>query len=722
MRIRKLDSQVSDKIAAGEVVERPASVVKELVENSIDSGAKRISIDIKSAGKELIRVSDDGCGIDKGDVKLAFERHATGKIRAIDDIYRIASMGFRGEALSSIAAISRIELISKTQEEEFAYQVSLENGVLSGMKPVGANRGTSISVKDLFYNTPARFHFLKSDRYENNAIRELVDKLAIGNPDISFSFTVDGNLIYRTDGRGKLLNTLHRIYGEGFVSHLLPVDFRKEDVHIHGYLSKLDISKGTKKHQMCFINGRYVSENLVEHRINEYYSDFLGSGQFPIFVVNVELPFHKVDVNVHPTKRQVLFKDVERMEYLVQECLDEMMRNFDMSVRLSFTDEKSSQKQEPRNQTRDVEPLVLEKKDVIHDLYHSFFQKDQERYVLGNQEKEKSQVEYRKSKRENLPDFQAETGIAGITDAQDFVAENLHESEKESSISGISLSSGDSTYEFKSKERGELLTQKETEDNEKTKEKKEIQEKRQLDDKKFDFDASGFFEHLKECGNEQLPLEVDKKRVGSIYDEMCVISQVFGSYILTQSEDALYFINQHYAHERILYEKFLNLVNEKKLSSQILLMMHKLEGNFELSDFEIEYLKDFAISVQRFPSGLYIRELPIIGNEVMNLNSAIAFIEQFHEYFLEHEKEICDWKDLSDYDEKQIYNGFEGFIRKLISSMACNMAIKENQLLHLGDMQRILEDLKGVKLPYTSVHKQAMSVKLNVNDIKSKFH
>lgn len=667
MRIQKLSSQVSDKIAAGEVIERPASVVKELVENSIDAGSDKIHVEIKAAGKEFIRVSDNGCGIYKQDAQLAFERHATGKIREIGDIYQISTMGFRGEALSSIAAVSRIELISRSESDEFAYRVNLENGMMSSFKPTGANRGTSICVKDLFYNTPARFAFLKSDRAENNAIREIVDKLAIANPHISFSLSVDNQLLYRTDGRGKLLNTLHRIYGDEFIQGLVEVDFSDLDVKMSGYLSLPEFVKGTKKWQMIFINHRYVSDNLVEQKINEYFSKILGSGKFPVFAINVQLPSNKVDVNIHPTKREVLFKDSDKIQMLTLNMLDDVFSKVDMSAKLRLPEYVRTDDVVSADEPESFEPKkALKKEDVIDHLYKSFYQKGQSQYVIADEE--------------------------ALQEAQDFLvaapkSDYLEEVQKNDDLESI--------------QKEDVM---------------ELSEKPE----KIGFDPHAFFQEVKSKKHEQPKLNVDLLENVGVYDNMNVIAQVFDSYILTSSGDALYFINQHDAHERILYESIILGINEGKLSSQILLMMEKLPEDILLSDKEIAFFKRFSIIIEAYPKGFYLRELPVVANKVLDIKAAISFVEAMHAYFCEHEDLEPDkiaLDELTQYYESVVYGGFENIVRKEISKMACNTAIKENQILSLPDMNRILEGLKKVKLPYTSIHGDVMLTKLSKDEI-----
>jgi len=312
-KIITLDQDTVIKIAAGEVVENPASVVKEIVENSIDAEATRIKIDIKKGGVPFIKISDNGFGIEEDDIEKVFMRHSTSKIQNTNDIYSIYSLGFRGEALASIAAVSKIELVTRTKNMEYGLSVYVENGKISHIKKTGAPYGTTVIVKDLFYNTPARFKFLKKDATEAGYISDIIIHLALGNPSISFSLTSNNIAVLRTPGDGNLLNTIASIYGQELIDLIEKINCKDESIEISGYAGMPIISRSNRKHQSIFVNGRYVKSKLITSAIDEAYKTYLMKNKYAFIVLNIKINPFDIDVNVHPSKMEVKFKDEQEI-------------------------------------------------------------------------------------------------------------------------------------------------------------------------------------------------------------------------------------------------------------------------------------------------------------------------------------------------------------------------------------------------------------------------
>ena len=312
-KIITLDQDTVIKIAAGEVVENPASVVKEIVENSIDAEATRIKIDIKKGGVPFIKISDNGFGIEEDDIEKVFMRHSTSKIKNANDIYSIYSLGFRGEALASIAAVSKIELVTRTKNMEYGLSVYAENGEVNHIKKTGAPYGTTVIVKDLFYNTPARFKFLKKDATEAGYISDIIIHLALGNPSISFSLTSNNIAVLRTPGDGNLLNTIASIYGQELVDLIEKIDFNDESIEISGYAGIPIISRSNRKHQSIFVNGRYIKSKLITSAIDEAYKTYLMKNKHAFIVLNIKINPFDIDVNVHPSKMEVKFKNEQEI-------------------------------------------------------------------------------------------------------------------------------------------------------------------------------------------------------------------------------------------------------------------------------------------------------------------------------------------------------------------------------------------------------------------------
>ena len=308
-RINILDNRFAQLIAAGEVVERPASAFKEMIENSIDAGASRITAEISHGGIKLMRITDNGSGIYRDDVKNAFLRHATSKIKQESDLERIGSLGFRGEALASICAISEVEVITRTTDEPVGTKFWISPGKKTLLEDIGAPVGTVMTVKNLFFNVPARMKFLKKDASEANLCAGVVDKLALSHPEVSFRFVRNGKEVMRTVGDGEISSAIYGVYGKDFFSELLPIDYEYENVKIRGYISRPSFSKSVRSMQNFFVNGRYIKSKLISGALEEAYKNSIMIGKFPCCVIHLNVPFGSVDVNVHPAKTEIKFSN-----------------------------------------------------------------------------------------------------------------------------------------------------------------------------------------------------------------------------------------------------------------------------------------------------------------------------------------------------------------------------------------------------------------------------
>ena len=341
-RIELLSQETIDKIAAGEVVERPCSVVKELVENALDAKATAITIEIKEGGISFIRISDNGCGIEKSEVPLAFLRHSTSKIRSVEDVLCVSSLGFRGEALSSIAAVSRVELITKTPDSLTGVRYQIEGSKEMGLEEIGAPDGTTFLIKDLFYNTPARKKFLKSAQTEGAYIADMVEKLALSHPDVSFKFIQNNQTKLHTSGNGNVKDLIYHVFGREISSALLPIDFDNELFSVKGYIGKPVITRGNRNYEIYFINGRYIKSNLLSKAIEEAYKSFLMQHQYPFCVLYFEFKSESLDVNVHPTKMELRFDNNTEVYQLLCDGLYEVLSHKEMIPEVPVIEEKKA--------------------------------------------------------------------------------------------------------------------------------------------------------------------------------------------------------------------------------------------------------------------------------------------------------------------------------------------------------------------------------------------
>ncbi|MBQ6812653.1 MAG: DNA mismatch repair endonuclease MutL, partial [Agathobacter sp.] len=351
-KIALLTQETIDKIAAGEVVERPSSVVKELVENAIDAKATAITIEIKEGGISFIRISDNGCGINKEDVPLAFLRHSTSKIRNVEDLLCVSSLGFRGEALSSIAAVSRVELITKTPDALTGVRYQIEGSKEVAFEEIGAPDGTTFLIKDLFYNTPARKKFLKSAQTEGAYIADMVEKLALSHPDISFKFIQNNQTKLHTSGNGNMKDLIYHVFGREISSAVLPVELENELFSVTGYIGKPMITRGNRNYEIYFINGRYIKSNLLSKAIEEAYKSFLMQHQYPFCVLYFTFKGESLDVNVHPTKMELRFDHNTEVYQLLCDGLYEVLSRKEMIPEVPVTEEKKN-------------PVVREYKEAI---------------------------------------------------------------------------------------------------------------------------------------------------------------------------------------------------------------------------------------------------------------------------------------------------------------------------------------------------------------------
>ncbi len=499
MKIQVLPPSLADKIAAGEVVERPASVVKELVENSLDAGAKSVVVEIKRGGITFIRVTDDGCGMSPEDAKTAFLRHATSKIAEVDDLSNISTYGFRGEALAAICSVSRVELITCMDSSSPAYYLTLEGGVIDQEDEIGAALGTTIIVRDLFFNTPARLHFLKKDSTEAAAIATMLERIAIGRHDISFTLISDGKTVFRTAAGADMKNAIHAIYGAEITNNLLQVDFEHKGIKLSGYACKARITRSNRNMQLTYVNDRFVKSKLIYHGIDEGYRTVSETGKHPVCFVKISLNPRDVDVNVHPSKLEVKFRDESAIIVALKYGLYDAVTS-DIPIGFSPDDMVPVFFNQLANPDRQVEPESPVVMSAAPDYYTD--KEYQEKNITGGQDKEIDPL------------------------SQDEIKMHL----------------------------GWTIVPK-------GKEETKAEDTQTHFDVSFESDKTSLTVH-EECKLPHLQ-SLDEyfaktgTRLREVPSDMHLLGEIFGVYIVIEYRDVLYLVDKHAAHEKIIFNKLL---------------------------------------------------------------------------------------------------------------------------------------------------------------------
>ena len=568
--IHVLDSETIDKIAAGEVVERPSSVVKELVENAVDAGATAITVEIREGGTEFIRVTDNGHGMDKNQVRDAFLRHATSKIDNADDLMHIASLGFRGEALSSIAAVSRVEVITKTKNSLTGTRLVLEGAVEKEFSEVGAPDGTTFLVRNLFFNTPVRRKFLKHPTTEGGYIADLMEHLALSRPDISFKFQMGSQLRFHTTGNGDLKEVIYRIYGREVAASLVPIQMEQNGNRVEGYLGKPVLVRSNRNFEIYFINGRFIRSNLVARALEEGYREYLMQHKFPLCVLHITMDPGQVDVNVHPTKMDVRFSDGMTFSKMLSEGVCNTLKNREMIPDVRLDDENKTRRVEKALQNMRQKEHVPEPFELQRAAAHCVMQESDYRAVSAQTEVLSAKKEFTQSP---------------VWNRVKTVAEEIKKGEPEDGFFEDHTVRSDTVCP-------EALQPGATEPAPKPEVTESAPRQMNLFEEKL--------------------LSVDNR---SRYH---IIGQVFDTYWMVQFEDKLFIIDQHAAHEKVKYERLMKQFREKNVSSQRLMppvivslsaqeevVLSEYMETFENMGFEIASFGGREYALRSVPVDLY---------------------------------------------------------------------------------------------------------------------
>lgn len=738
--INVLDKDTINKIAAGEVIEGPAAVVKELVENAIDADANSVTVEIKDGGTSLIRVTDNGKGIGSDDIKTAFLPHATSKIKTADDLTLVSSLGFRGEALASIAAVSEVEVLTKTADEISGIRYVINGGKEEANEPIGTPEGTTFVVRNIFYNTPARKKFLKTPATEGRYVGEVMEHMAVSHPEIAFKFILNGQVKLQTMGNGSLKDVLFYIYGKETTANIIPVNNPDADgelvngLSVRGYIGKPSLTRGNKEYENYFINGRFIKNKVITRAIEDAYKSFLMQHRFPFTCLLISVDNSLVDVNVHPAKLEVRFSDTESIYRLIFHEVDNALRKKDLLPDMGV-------KQVP------------DKKPLVRDFNSSHKAERTEKsggYIIPDipmpEPFEKSrQGEWKK---ELKPVFKQES----------FVADKVKRDEKSPLVKSEMYAPYDNdttfdksklaSFEIESIDKSEggikntcgnfagdvsRENSVETEDNreypttveqtDKTSYNKDFNTVKEdgdtyknMSENSFQADdgmmnATGVEQAF--CDKDELHCDTNKSSKeefkGGILAEKAlpdikIIGQIFGTYWIIEYDDSVYMIDQHAAHEKVMYERFVKEISQNKATSQNLLppVVVTLSGSQSQIVEEIgEHLHKLGFEIEPFGGNEYV--IKAVPTELFGISEKDLLFDIIDQYSLEGKKTTPDT------------------VLVKLATMACKAAIKGNMNISLLEAKALIEELMSLDNPYNCPHGRPTMIFMSKSDVEKKF-
>lgn len=663
--IKLLDEHLANMIAAGEVVERPASVVKELVENAIDAGATKIEVHVEEGGLELIRIVDDGQGMDREDCCLAFERHATSKISSTRDLFRIRTLGFRGEALPSIAAVSRIDLTSSPSSSQVGTRLGIEGGHIVEEREVAAVKGTEVCVRGLFYNTPARLKYMKSIATEISHISDYVNRLALTHPDISFLLTHNQKSLLQTSGDGKLLHVMASIYGVQIAKLLLPISGETLDFRWSGLISKTEVTRANRSYLSTLVNGRYIRSYALNNAIMRGYHTLLPIGRYPIVAIQIEMDPTLVDVNVHPAKLEARFSKEDELCQAMEQSVKDTLRNGLGIVRPMTSQPKA----------RVVTQVEQPQFDL--QLPAGPIARSQEAAVNPREWRAKENVEQ------------------AVKDAKIYYAKPDLIEQRIPDRAGGHLPASDVRMSA-----DVVLGQRETEQVSDPRERGTI-ERREPEPERMDVLA----DEAKAADNQppDVPLSGEESAVPVLYP----VGQVHGTYIVAQNDTGMYLIDQHAAQERIFYEYFMEKLRHDSLASQLMLFPHTVECTAaEAARLEkrLSLLQSFGLEIESFGNRTFIvRAHP----HWFPQGAELEVIEELIQFVLEAGESVQA-------DVRQMRE-------KAAIMMSCKASIKANRFLTHAEMESLLNQLRTTTSPFTCPHGRPIIIHFSGYDLEKMF-
>ncbi|MBP5185094.1 MAG: DNA mismatch repair endonuclease MutL [Lachnospiraceae bacterium] len=670
-KINILDQDTINKIAAGEVVERPASVVKELVENAIDAGASAVSVYIENGGADLIRITDNGSGFDRDDIRLAFKKNTTSKIKNADDLESVLTFGFRGEALSSIAAVAKVELLTKKAEELTGIRYEISGGEEKSFEDVGCPDGSTLVIRELFFNQPVRRKFLKSATTEAGYVSEVCERIALAHPEIALKFVNGGRQMLATTGSGILKEVVYLIYGRNCAEQLIPVDVQEGDIKVSGVIAKPVISRGNRNHENVFLNGRFVRNSLIAKAVEEGYKTYLMQNRFPLTVLNLEMPADKYDVNVHPAKLEVRFVAPQEVYEAVFKAVFDALRRGE-SIPNGLTENEKDQR--PVVPTA-PEPFETRKPEPFESRNPELFENRRPESRMPQRPVTSSDsTVYR-----GIPPMEVYLPRnASLDDMKKAALQQQRRIEE--------LKNSDPVSSFISKEPVEAKT--------------EVQEPVEPEEPENTVSYESVkTEQDKPVVSEQLEFLSPKARK---YHR--VIGQVFETSWLVEYDDKLYIIDQHAAHERVLFEKFSKEIRENKVNSQLLYPAPVITLGLSEADKltrAMDRLNELGYEIEPF-GGRQFRILAV--PETLSM--------------LDKEELLVDFID--DLTEDMI-SGTLDSVKDRIATMACKAAVKGNTKLSFEEANKLLDSLLELENPFHCPHGRPIEVSFTKYDIEKMF-
>lgn len=668
--IKVLDQDTINQIAAGEVVERPASIVKELVENAVDASSTAVTVEIKGGGIDFIRITDNGCGIEKEQVRKAFLPHATSKIRSADDLETVASLGFRGEALSSIAAVAKVELVTKTDEGISGIRYVIEGGEEKSCDEIGCPEGTTFIIRDLFFNTPARRKFLKSKMTEAGYVESFIQRLALSHPAISFKFICDNKNKVSTSGNGNLKDVIYNIFGRDVAMNLLPVKGNENGILVDGYIGKPVISRGNRNYENYFVNGRYLKNNIISKAIEEGYKGHAMVHKFPFTALMISMDPHAFDANVHPAKMEMRFRNAEELYSSVMSAVRSSFVKKELIPKVGLGNE-----QKVKENARKIPEPFEKKRRAIEERFSSLSSEQIKQIAKKKENEDVSEISNRRSS--------IEERIA-----------RLHVGENASIQKEIDKAIP------KAMEKNNIDSEKTENNTEINTEQPQLQQPVQPEKTKVELvKETDSYAKGTQMSFADVPLLSEEAR-----PKHRIIGQVFRTYWLVEYDEKLFFVDQHAAHEKVMYEKLKKDLDNNTIVQQmvappiILTFSIKEQQKFELCE---ESFKKLGFLIEEFGGNEYcIRGVPA---NLLGIDPQELFIEVFDQI-----------------EENSGKMNMEMITDKL-ASMSCKAAVKGNTTMSYEEMDSLMEQLMKLDNPYQCPHGRPTIISMTKYELEKKF-